>query len=528
MFISASGVLVVFFVSAVLLNFLDVSVIFNFNPCSAVLNRLEFIFQVDFTTLICFSMLTSCSLLAFIYCFHYYYNELSGFKLLYLMLWFVLVMFVLVSTGSPVVSLILWEYLGFVSFLLILFYSNSSSVRASLVTLFCSRFGDVGLFVMIAFLAGLSTNSFIFFFFFLMVVGSKSASFPFISWLLEAMRAPTPVSSLVHSSTLVAAGVWFIVRYGYLVSVSFLFVLFVLSLFTIFVTGICAVFFLDLKKVVALSTCNNISWCVLYYTCGDEFMVLFQLIVHGVSKCLLFILVGDLMSTVGGNQSLLGLYVPRYSGIVYCGLITVLVFGLCGLPFLGIYFSKHCFFSMFSGGILNLFIFVFVLAGFCVSYCYSFRLVLVLCSRVRGINCGYVVSFLFGIFFVIVGFFISTLLGSSGVELSELSVLNSVLFLLIQVVGCVAGWLLYNSGVNGWFWNSVLWGNDLLVGIFYSIYSKFLVYTLVGFFRFEVWFCRLINEFFLGFISTRSHVLTLNFVVLGLVAVTVVGFCVSF
>lgn len=47
-----------------------------------------------------------------------------------------------------------------------------------------------------------------------LVIASKSASYPFMSWLLEAMRAPTPVRSLVHSSTLVAAGVWFMLRYG--------------------------------------------------------------------------------------------------------------------------------------------------------------------------------------------------------------------------------------------------------------------------------------------------------------------------
>lgn len=46
------------------------------------------------------------------------------------------------------------------------------------------------------------------------VIITKRACYPLVSWLAEAMRAPTPVSSLVHSSTLVAAGVWFVVRYG--------------------------------------------------------------------------------------------------------------------------------------------------------------------------------------------------------------------------------------------------------------------------------------------------------------------------
>lgn len=74
------------------------------------------------------------------------------------------------------------------------------------------------------------------------------------------MRAPTPVSSLVHSSTLVAAGVWFVMRYDYLLHFSRSIIIFsVMLLLTVFVTGFRRLFFYDLKKIVALSTCNNVS-----------------------------------------------------------------------------------------------------------------------------------------------------------------------------------------------------------------------------------------------------------------------------
>lgn len=82
------------------------------------------------------------------------------------------------------------------------------------------------------------------------------------------MRAPTPVSSLVHSSTLVAAGVWFLLRYDFLADSFFLSFLFFICCLTIFISGLSAVFFKDLKKIVALSTCNNVSWCLLFYTLG--------------------------------------------------------------------------------------------------------------------------------------------------------------------------------------------------------------------------------------------------------------------
>lgn len=73
------------------------------------------------------------------------------------------------------------------------------------------------------------------------------------------MRAPTPVSSLVHSSTLVAAGVWFFMRYRDLRASTTSGLLCLLCLVTIIITGVCASFFKDLKKIVALSTCNNVS-----------------------------------------------------------------------------------------------------------------------------------------------------------------------------------------------------------------------------------------------------------------------------
>lgn len=73
------------------------------------------------------------------------------------------------------------------------------------------------------------------------------------------MRAPTPVSSLVHSSTLVAAGVWFAMRYDYVGFFKDCVYFSCLLILTIIITGLRRLFFIDLKKIIALSTCKNIS-----------------------------------------------------------------------------------------------------------------------------------------------------------------------------------------------------------------------------------------------------------------------------
>lgn len=189
-----------------------------FNLLSYGLGDLFFSFCVDEIRVFCLYMLFCCGSIALFYCHHYFGGGVEGSLLFPLMVWFLGVMGFLVFSGSLVFSLVFWEYLGLVSFLLILFYSNMRSMRASLVTLFASRFGDVSLFMLVMWFCWWGDFSRVLFvLFFLLVVLTKRACYPFVSWLLEAMRAPTPVRSLVHSSTLVAAGVWFLFRYSSLV-----------------------------------------------------------------------------------------------------------------------------------------------------------------------------------------------------------------------------------------------------------------------------------------------------------------------
>nr|ATD85506.1 NADH dehydrogenase subunit 5 [Paragonimus heterotremus] len=473
----------------------------------------------DEVSLICFFMLFCCGSLALLYCYHYFGVSLEGERLFPLMVWFLGVMGILIFSGSLVFSLVLWEYLGLVSFLLILFYSNSSSARAALVTLFASRFGDVSLFMLILW-CGVwwGSSGFLFFFFFLLVVLTNSAAYPFISWLLEAMRAPTPVSSLVHSSTLVAAGVWFLLRYQGSVDSVVSSVLCLVCILTIVVSGVCASLFNDLKKVVALSTCNNISWCVIFFVCGDLALCLLQLLTHGVCKCYLFMSVGDLMSQSGGSQSSVGVYGSRYTGAFGPFLQSVLIFSLSGLPFMGVFFSKHGLFSVVSYCYGVGFVLVFWLAFF-LTYVYSVRLSLLLLKSFSGLSSGYSSAFfcigglcLLGIFLNWMGLVLFD-------ESFGLSVWWSIIMLLVQGLGCLFGWVLF-SGVGGFswgvIWSSLLWGSDCLVSAFYAVFLGLSEVAVLSFYRWELYGLGLVpagGGFF-------SKVFTsLNLLVLGVVFV---------
>nr|AVN67107.1 NADH dehydrogenase subunit 5 [Dipylidium caninum] len=445
--------------------------------------------DLDYVSVLVFVMLMLCFLFVYNYTGHYFCYSYAGKELNYLICLFVGVMSVLVLSGDFLFTLIFWEYLGVVSYFLILFYCNYLSLRSSIITLVSSRFGDVSLFILIA------LNTYIFFFdnivgllLFFFIVLTKSASFPFISWLLEAMRAPTPVSSLVHSSTLVAAGVWFVMRYDFLVFFGNCHAFSVVLLLTIFVTGICCFFFIDLKKIVALSTCNNISWCIFYLLFGDVVLSLIQLVSHGVSKCLLFILVGDVMSGSSGSQNINCIYSSRLYGNWSVFSLFCIILGLSGIPFLGVFFSKHFLISNFSN-VINVFLSLFTFFCVLLSYVYSFRLCYVISMINYSVSFG--VLYVFGpsfmvYFWLFVNFFMVYLLDENVLS----SLYSCVMLVLFQFVSILLSYFFYDNYILS-NWSSSLFGCDNLVEAFYNILIMLINNFVLFFYRWDSYFISL-------------------------------------
>lgn len=165
-----------------------------------------------------------------------------------------------------------WDGLGLVSFLLVAYYQSRGALGAGLVTAFMGRVGDVFLFMSVVFLRvggqwcywslDFSGYGEWVVFFMVVIAMTKSAQVPFSYWLPMAIRAPTPVSALVHSSTLVTAGVYFLFRVLPVVEEGVFIPIVLLmgvSLFTLMMSGFRACFEADLKKVVALSTLSQLG-----------------------------------------------------------------------------------------------------------------------------------------------------------------------------------------------------------------------------------------------------------------------------
>nr|YP_010129825.1 NADH dehydrogenase subunit 5 [Spirometra theileri]QVD40125.1 NADH dehydrogenase subunit 5 [Spirometra theileri] len=455
--------------------------VFNFLYCGGGLWSLFGV--VDLVSIFVWLMLGLCFYYVLEYTHHYFGGGVAGFDLNKIIVVFVGVMASLVVTGDFLTTLVFWEYLGVVSYFLILFYLSYLSLRSSVITLVSSRFGDVCLFLLIGLCWWGSANEVILCTLFFFVVFTKSASFPFISWLLEAMRAPTPVSSLVHSSTLVAAGVWFMMRYDLLLySSNGVFIFYLCLLVTIFITGVCCFFFLDLKKIVALSTCNNIAWCVFYILYGDSILALFQLVSHGVSKCLLFMMVGDVMSGSGGSQSSNCVYPSTLYG--HWGLFGLysIVLGLSGVPFIGVFFTKHLLLSGFCS-FINFPFFVIVLFCVFLSYFFCFFLCAILTNIKVSLSSG--VYFLCGsgamvYLWLITNYFIGGTLDENFIGFYWIT----SLLLLFQIVAFVFSYCLYNSVVFTW-WSSCLFGSDNLVEYIFNLFCHITSFLSEFYYRWD-------------------------------------------
>nr|UFQ89276.1 NADH dehydrogenase subunit 5 [Echeneibothrium multiloculatum] len=457
---------------------------------------------LDFVGVSILLMLFVCFSYALFYTGHYFGHDYAGVELNKIICLFVSVMASLVLTGDFLSTLVFWEYLGVVSFFLILFYSNYLSLRSSVITLVSSRYGDVCLFLIIALSIFNNYPIIILAMVFFFIVFTKSASFPFTSWLLEAMRAPTPVSSLVHSSTLVAAGVWFSMRYdmfNYMENSSlFLSVL----LLTIFITGICCFFFLDLKKIVALSTCNNIAWCIVYLLCGNVLLSLFQLVSHGVSKCLLFMLVGDVMSGTGGSQASNCVYTPPlYGNWGLFGLFCVIL-GLSGAPFIGVFFTKHFLLSTLNSS-TNVILITSIMCCVFLSYFYSFRLCRILANLNSGVATGVLYAFSSGIM-VYAWLFVNYSTAASLDETTSVSFNFSSCLLIFQLFSCLTAYFLYNSTFFR-SWSSYIFGCDNLVESCYNMFNLLNRTVSLFFYRWDNQMLLLFNNNNNNFVNIYSY-----------------------
>nr|YP_011035820.1 NADH dehydrogenase subunit 5 [Plaxiphora tricolor]WRI60250.1 NADH dehydrogenase subunit 5 [Plaxiphora tricolor] len=336
--------------------------------------------SVLFSSLVCF--ISGCVMI-----FSKSYMESDPFinRFVWIVMLFVCSMNFLIFIPSMVSLLLGWDGLGLVSFCLVIYYQNYKSLGAGLMTAFMNRVGDVAILLSIgwSFSQGHFNGLFMWDFGFcsmvmlgLMLAGmTKSAQIPFSSWLPAAMAAPTPVSALVHSSTLVTAGVFLLIRFYPFLSKFYFFSFFlnIVSILTMFMAGVAATCETDLKKIIALSTLSQLGVMMFSVSMGFSVLALFHLFTHALFKALLFLCAGSFIHSFSNNQDIRKMSQLWSELPVSSTCFNIANLALCGFPFMAGFYSKDLIIEMMLFNEMNYFSVFLMVTSTMLTAMYSVR-----------------------------------------------------------------------------------------------------------------------------------------------------------
>lgn len=329
------------------------------------------------------------------YCNYYIIREKNYLRFTFIMIIFVGSIWFLIIRPNLVSILLGWDGLGLSSYALVIFYQNESSRNAGILTILRNRIGDVAIILGVRIISLNGRFNFIFLDNCTVFMGSliilaaitKRAQIPFSAWLPAAIAAPTPVSSLVHSSTLVTAGVYLLIRFSRIINRPILFnIIFFVGLITMFISGLGANFERDLKKVVALSTLSQLGLIFRVLGIGKPSLAFFHLLTHALFKSRIFICVGFIIHSRGGSQDSRHIS-SFFNSSPFLGLgLRITNLALRGFPFLAGFYSKDIILEIISTGLLNKFSMLLLILSTSFTVCYRIRLVIKGLCSIRNLN----------------------------------------------------------------------------------------------------------------------------------------------
>lgn len=348
-------------------------------------------------------LILSIGIFVLIYSFSYFRYEPHVDRLFILITLFMISMCILVLSGNLFTLFLGWELIGLTSFFLINFWSTKiSSLKSAFKAFTFNKFSDLNLLLFIIFNIAVSNDANIvalnstfanfidykinFFlykisyielisFFLVSAAFVKSAQFGFHVWLPDSMDAPVPASALIHSATLVSAGIFLILRFSYLFELTgfITFLVILLGSITAAFGGVVACFQSDTKRVLAYSTISHCGFLMYLAIVSNLEVTLLYLCVHGFFKAIVFMCVGNVIRFAGNYQDLRHMgkffkYLPFESYMMLVGLIN-----LGGLPLTYGFVIKHyLLLNIFDFN--NFFVTINLIIGMLTSIIYSYRL----------------------------------------------------------------------------------------------------------------------------------------------------------
>nr|AHA52531.1 NADH dehydrogenase subunit 5 [Homolobus sp. QL-2013] len=436
--------------------------------------KIEFIMFIDWISLMFISTIFLISAMVILYSISYMNNHLSLNRFMMIILIFVTSMIFMIMSPNMISIMLGWDGLGLSSYCLVIFYQNKKSFNSGMITILMNRFGDICILILISLMMIKNSWNFLFFnnlnnfimIFILLAAMTKSAQIPFSTWLPLAMAAPTPISSLVHSSTLVTAGVYILIRFNYLMNNKILMIIMFISSMTMFMAGISANFEYDLKKIIALSTLSQLGLMIFTIAMTLKNLAFFHLITHAMFKSLLFLCSGIIIHNYFNNQDIrfisnMSKNMPFINMIFNMASLT-----LCGMPFLAGFYSKDFIIEMFNMKNNNYFMFLIMYMSMGLTMSYSFRLIyFISIKNYKMMN--------FNLFKL--------------KNLMNYSIL--ILMLLSMFYGSILNWLIFNS------LNYIFLNKSLKLLIYYFMILGMILGMIMSFINYKISYMNLMFKY---------------------------------